>query len=71
MLEEEYGRKTLALEQRRKAVEAQIEALRAGFLTEQEDFNRVAANTKLREKQLELERQAMSASRKVQNKDEV
>lgn len=65
MVKEELERKQSALEQRRKAVEAQIEALRAGFLAEQEEFARLAASGKLREKQIQENRQAMAASRHV------
>lgn len=66
---EEMERKRLALEQRRKAVEAQIESLRAGMLAEQEEFNRMAASSRLRQKQTELDRQALSLSRKVANRN--
>jgi circadian clock protein KaiC len=64
---EDAERNRMAFEHRRKAVEAQIAALRAGFQAENEEFERAAANARLREKQFELDRQAMAASRKVQN----
>jgi circadian clock protein KaiC len=60
---EERERKQLALQHRRKAVEAQIEALRAGFLAEQEEFARVTASDDWLQKQADIDRQAMSASR--------
>jgi circadian clock protein KaiC len=62
---EEAKRQQLALAHRSKAVEAQIEALRAGFMAEQEEFARVAASGQQREKQIELDRQAMAKSRRA------
>jgi circadian clock protein KaiC len=62
---EEQERQQLALAHRRKAVEAQIEALRAGFLAEQEEFARIASTGERREKQAELNRQAMAKSRRL------
>ena len=62
---EERERKQLALQHRRKAVEAQIEALRAGFLAEQEEFARVTASDDWLQKQTDIDRQAMSASRQA------
>jgi circadian clock protein KaiC len=62
---EDMQRQQLALAHRSKAVEAQIEALRAGFLAEQQEFARVAASGKQREKQIELDRQAMAKSRRA------
>lgn len=62
---EELARKQLALENRRKAVEAQIDVLRTGFLAEQEEVARAAASSKLREQQIQQNRQAMAASRRL------
>ena len=65
IVKEETKRQQMALEHRRKAVEAQIEALRAEFISEQEEFARVAANSRLREKQIQQNRQAMASSRRL------
>jgi circadian clock protein KaiC len=65
---EELERKELALEHRRKAMEAQVESLRAGFMIEQEEFARVAANVKSREQQIQLDRETMAKSRRVAKK---
>jgi circadian clock protein KaiC len=62
---EELARKQLAMEHRRKALEVQIESLRAGFLAEQEEFAREAANSKLRDEQVVTERKAMAKSRRL------
>lgn len=67
---EELERQQLTIAHRRKAVEAQIEALRAGFLAEQEEFARVAAGDKQREKQSELNRRAMAKSRRIGNEQQ-
>lgn len=64
-LTEELNRKQLALEHRRKGMEAQIEALRASFLAEQQEFERISASGELRKKTLESYRKAMSASRRI------
>ncbi len=64
---EEIERRRLALEQRRKALEAQVEALRVEFRTEEDDFGRLAASSRSRERQLEDDREAMAASRKTKN----
>jgi circadian clock protein KaiC len=64
-VKEELGRKRLALDHRRKTLEAQIESLRAGFLAEQEEFARKAANSELRGEQVETERKAMAKSRRL------
>ncbi|HTR41561.1 MAG TPA: circadian clock protein KaiC [Pseudomonadales bacterium] len=68
---EEQDRKSMALAHRRKAVEAQIEALRAEFLAEQEEFARATASDELRTKQIQLNRQAMAASRRSGKKEGV
>jgi circadian clock protein KaiC len=67
---DDMERQQLALTHRRKAVEAQIEALRAGFLAEQEEFTRIAANSTQLEKQTELNRQAMAKSRRTSKQQE-
>jgi circadian clock protein KaiC len=65
ILKQEMGRRALALTHRRKAMEAQIEALRAAFDAEAEEFRRTAANEKVRLGQLEIDRDAMALSRRV------
>jgi circadian clock protein KaiC len=62
---EESTRTRLAFEHRRRAVEAQVNALRASFQAETEEFERQAANARLRQKQVELDRQKLSVSRKA------
>jgi circadian clock protein KaiC len=64
-MREDMQSKQLALEHRRKAVEAQIESLRAGFMAEQEEFARVEASGRLRDEQMKLDRRAMAASRRL------
>jgi circadian clock protein KaiC len=64
---EEIERRRLALEQRRKALELQVEALRAEFRSEEDDFGRLAAASRLRERQLQEDREAMAASRKTKS----
>ncbi len=65
---EELERKELALEHRRKVMEAQVESLRAGFMIEQEEFARTAASAKLRDEQIQLDRETMAKSRRVAKK---
>jgi len=62
---EDLERSRLALQHRRQAIEAQIAALRSGFLAEEEEFARQMANGESQKKQTQLDRQAMSASRRV------
>jgi circadian clock protein KaiC len=62
---QELKRKELALTHRRKAMEAQIEALRAAFHVEEEEFRRVAGTEKIRLGQIEIDRKAMARSRRV------
>ncbi|MGH7939788.1 MAG: circadian clock protein KaiC, partial [Limisphaerales bacterium] len=62
---DEIACKRLALEHRRKAAEAQIEALRAGLLAEKEEFSRVVSSNRLREEQTESNRRVMAASRRI------
>jgi circadian clock protein KaiC len=64
-LKNEMARRQLALAHRRKAMEAQIHALRAAFDAEKEEFNRMAANETIRVEQLEIDRDAMARSRRV------
>jgi circadian clock protein KaiC len=69
-LKNEMVRRELALAHRRKAMEAQIQALRAAFDAETEEFNRMAANEKVRVGQLEIHRNAMARSRRVTERQE-
>jgi circadian clock protein KaiC len=63
LMKDELEGKKLALDHRRRAVEAQIEALRAGFMAEQEELSRVVSADGRREKQNQRDRRAMAASR--------
>jgi circadian clock protein KaiC len=63
--QQELERKELALSHRRKAMEAQIEALRAAFQVEEEEFRRAVAGEKIRLAQIETDRAAMARSRSV------
>lgn len=65
LAKEEGERKKLALEHRRKAVEAQIAALRAGFAADEEEFNRGTAASRLRAEQIEENLSAMAKSRRT------
>lgn len=65
LLKDELQRKKLALQHRRKAVEAQVEALRAGFLADQEELARVVASDELRAEQIQTDRRAMATSRRI------
>jgi circadian clock protein KaiC len=67
---EERERQQLTLAHRSKAVEAQIEALRAGFLAEQQEFARITSSNQQRDKQIELNRQAMAKSRRTDKQQE-
>ena len=62
--DEELAGKQTALEHRRKAIEAQIEALRAGFLADEEELTRGIANARRRTEQVTSDRQAMAGSRR-------
>jgi circadian clock protein KaiC len=62
---EDLERRRLALEHRRKAVEAQIETLRAGFRSEEEETARTLANVELRHRQEALLQAAMAKSRRA------
>ena len=61
----ELEQKELALAHRRKAMEAQIEALRAAFHAEEEEFQRSVATEKNRLEQVETDREAMAQSRRA------
>jgi circadian clock protein KaiC len=63
--EEEFQRKKLTLEHRRKSINAQIEALRSEFKTEEEEFARVVSNNGLKDQRLETARNAMAKSRRL------
>jgi circadian clock protein KaiC len=65
MVKEELARKQLSLDHRRKAMEAQIEALRAGFMAEQEEFSRIAASGKLRAQKIQSNKDTMAKSRRT------
>ena len=58
-------RKRLALEHRRKAVEAQVAVLRSEFHAEEEEFARTAAEAQTRAEALAVTREALARSRKV------
>lgn len=62
---EEVERKRLALDHRRKSTEAQIEALRAAYHAELEEFERIAAGETERRQEAERIRQAMARSRRI------
>jgi circadian clock protein KaiC len=62
---EEVERKQLELDQRRKAIEAQIEVLRAQFHAEEEEFARVADSARRRTDSWQAEQATMARSRKV------
>jgi circadian clock protein KaiC len=64
-LKQEMERREMAFLHRRKAVEAQIESLRAAFAAEEEEFKRTAANEKMRLGRVETDRDAMARSRRV------
>jgi circadian clock protein KaiC len=53
LIKNELERKKLALSHRHRAVEAQIEALRAGFMAEQEELSRVVSADERRGKNSE------------------
>ena len=62
---QELERKKLALTHRRKAMETQIEALRAEFRAEEEELRRAVASEKIRLGQIEIDRETMARSRRV------
>jgi circadian clock protein KaiC len=62
---DEVQRKELVLEHRRKTVEAQVQALRAGFEAEKQEFGRVVATQRSRTSQHAADRLATAKSRRV------
>ncbi|RBP46360.1 circadian clock protein KaiC [Roseimicrobium gellanilyticum] len=64
VLKDELRRKEMAMEHRRKAMLAQIEALQAGFKAEEEEFARMRNASQLAANTLEQDRDAMARSRK-------
>jgi circadian clock protein KaiC len=62
---EEMQRQKMTLAHRRRTIEGQIAALRAGFKAEQEEFSRTAAARRLQEDRVASERAAMARSRKT------
>jgi circadian clock protein KaiC len=62
---EAVKRKEVALTHRRKAMEAQIEALRAAFHAEEEEFRRIVASEKISLGRIEIDREAMARNRRV------
>lgn len=64
-LQDELARKSMALEHRRKAVEAQIAAIEADFKREEQEFGRVNDVSKARDKQMAVDRVAMTRSRRA------
>jgi circadian clock protein KaiC len=61
---EELLRRKLAIEHRRKAIQAQVDALSAGFAAEEEEYHRFEAGRKAAGAVLASDRAAMSKSRK-------
>jgi circadian clock protein KaiC len=64
-IQQELDRKTLTLEHRHKAVEAQIEALRAGFLAEKEELARAVSADQFRKRQIQTDQRAIATRRGV------
>ena len=60
--------KKLALDHRRKAIEAQITALQAEFKAEEEEFNRVFESQRLKNQQIEVNRLAIAKKRRASEK---
>lgn len=67
---DELERKGLALQHRQRSIEAQIEALRADFKAEEEEFARITLNARSKLNRLQNDRAAMAGSRKVSSKKE-
>lgn len=65
VLRDQITQKSLALDHRRKAVEAQIAALQAEFKREEEEFNHLAEISSARAHESDLDRQAMAKSRRA------
>ncbi|MDB6169640.1 MAG: circadian clock protein KaiC [Verrucomicrobia bacterium] len=64
-LHEEIQRKQLVLDYRRQAVEAQVEALRAGFEAEKKEFGRAVASQQSKTDQIMTDRLATAKSRQA------
>jgi circadian clock protein KaiC len=64
-LREEIQRKQLVLDYRRQAVEAQVEALRAGFEAEKKEFGRAVASQQSKTDQIVTDRLATAKSRQA------
>jgi circadian clock protein KaiC len=64
-LREEIQRKQLVLDYRRQAVEAQVEALRAGFEAEKKEFGRAVASQQSITDQIVTDRLATAKSRQA------
>ena len=64
-LREEIQRKQLILDYRRQAVEAQVEALRAGFEAEKKEFGRAVASQQSKTDQIVTDRLATAKSRQA------
>ncbi len=62
---DELRRKELVLDHRRQSVEAQIQALRAGFEAEKQEFSRVVATERSKNSKNEADRRATAKSRRV------
>ncbi len=67
-VKEELNRKRLALAHRRKSLEAQVAALEAEMLSEQEEYEREVSNQAEQDQQALADRSAMSASRRTAQK---
>ena len=61
---DELEGKQLAFEHRRKAIEARIDALRAEFRAEEEEFARIAASARWKSEAAAVNQSEMSKSRK-------
>lgn len=62
---DELRRKELVLDHRRQAVEAQVEALRAGFEADKQEFSRVVATERTKRTRDQADRRATARSRRV------
>ena len=67
-IDDELRRRELAMEHRRKSLQAQIEALQAGFKAEEEEFMRMRTANLLATEALHLQRDAMARSRREYEK---
>ena len=64
-IQDEMRRKELVLDHRRQAVEAQVQALRAGFEADKQEFSRVLASERSKVNQNQADRRATAKSRRV------